>query len=167
MASVKLLKKTPKATPSNANFRQALGQFCTGVTVVTCRDVDGPKGMTANSFNSVSLNPPLVLWSAAKASRRFDTFAAADQFSIHVLQQAQRNISEAFVKDDAPFGTLEWQADSRQVPILPHCLARFDCHLHTQHDAGDHMIIVGHVDHFEAVGGRPLVFSQGGYTGLA
>ena len=147
----------------NANFRSALGCFATGVTIVTCRDGLVPKGIVANSFASVSLAPPLVLWSPAKASRRYAAFIAAQAFSIHILAQDQKHLSDAFAHNETPFDTLEWYSDARGVPVLSKCLARFDCHLHGQYDGGDHTILLGHVDHYQSEEGAPLVFSQGAY----
>ena len=163
MASAISLQNARAPNAHNADFRSALGCFATGVTIVTCRDGLVPKGIVANSFASVSLAPPLVLWSPAKASRRYAAFIAAQAFSIHILAQDQKHLSDAFAHNETPFDTLEWYSDARGVPVLSKCLARFDCHLHGQYDGGDHTILLGHVDHYQSEEGAPLIFSQGAY----
>ena len=163
MASAISLQNARDPKADNADFRSALGCFATGVTIVTCRDGLVPKGIVANSFASVSLAPPLVLWSPAKTSRRYAAFIAAQAFSIHILAQDQKHLSDAFAHNETPFDTLEWYSDARGVPVLSKCLARFDCHLHGQYDGGDHTILLGHVDHYQSEEGAPLIFSQGAY----
>lgn len=160
------LNTATTAEPNHMPLRTALGRFATGVTLVTCQGALGPIGITANSFASVSLDPPLVLWLPAKATRRYTDFVKARLFSIHVLDETQLSLSHAFAKNGSGFDGLVWEYDTRQVPILKHALARFDCHLHAQHDGGDHTIILGHVDHFETSDGQPLIFSQGSYNSL-
>ena len=105
MASAISLQNARDPNADNANFRSALGCFATGVTIVTCRDGLVPKGIVANSFASVSLAPPLVLWSPAKASRRYAAFIAAQAFSIHILAQDQKHLSDAFAHNETPFDT--------------------------------------------------------------
>ena len=163
MASAISLQNARDPNADNADFRSALGCFATGVTIVTCRDGLVPKGIVANSFASVSLAPPLVLWSPAKASRRYAAFIAAQAFSIHILAQDQKHLSDAFAHNETPFDTLEWYSDARGVPVLSKCLARFDCHLHGQYDGGDHTILLGHVDHYQSEEGAPLICSQVAY----
>lgn len=166
MSEANALKTAASADMDQMQLRRALGRFATGVTVVTCQGASGPIGITANSFASVSLYPPLVLWLPAKATRRYTDFVKARLFSIHVLDETQLSLSHAFAKNGSGFDGLVWEYDARQVPILKHALARFDCHLHAQHDGGDHTIILGHVDHFETSDGQPLIFSQGSYNSL-
>ena len=163
MASAISLQNTRDPNADNADFRSALGCFATGVTIVTCRDGLVAKGIVANSFARVSRAPPLVLWAPAKASRRYAAFIAAQAFSIHILAQDQKHLSDAFAHNETPFDTLDWYSDARGVPVLSKCLARFDCHLHGQYDGGDHTILLGHVDHYQSEEGAPLVFSQGAY----
>ena len=163
MASKISVQNTREPNTDSAGFRRALGCFATGVTIVTCRDGTIPKGIIANSFSSVSLTPPLVLWSAAKASRRYDAFVTAQVFSIHILAQDQTHLCDAFAQSETPFGELDWHLDARGVPVLSTCLARFDCQLQAQYDGGDHTILLGHVKHYQANAGAPLVFSQGAY----
>ena len=145
------------------DFRDALGRFATGITVVTIQGADGPMGFTANSFASVSLDPPLVLWSPAKTSSRYAVFAAAPHFSIHILGADQAHLSHRFVKGGTGFYGLEPATSAQGVPVIPGVLARFDCVQHATHDGGDHLIILGRVLHCITQEGAPLVFSQGGY----
>lgn len=145
-------------------FRNALGQFATGVTVVTCAGPDGtPIGITANSFASVSLDPALVLWSPAKSSSRHDLFVGAQNFAIHIMSATQTEICGGFVKNWSAFETLDWSADSNGTPLIDGCLARFECTQETCHDAGDHTIIIGRVHAAEMSTGDPLIFASGQY----
>ena len=166
MSTPSVLNTATASEPNHMPLRAALGRFATGVTVVTCQGASGPMGITANSFASVSLDPPLVLWLPAKATRRYAAFVQAASFSIHILEQTQLSISHAFARNGSGFDGLDWDYDEREVPILKRALSRFDCHLHAQHDDGDHTIIVGYVDHFTASDGQPVIFSQGGYQAL-
>jgi flavin reductase (DIM6/NTAB) family NADH-FMN oxidoreductase RutF len=144
-------------------FRAALGRFATGVTVVTAQGPDGPTGFTANSFASVSLDPPLVLWSPARASSRFAVFAQAPFYSIHVLGDAQGLLAARFIRGGDGFTGLDVVLSPDGVPVLTDVLARFDCTQHATHDGGDHLIIVGRVLRATLRDGAPLVFSQGNY----
>ncbi|MDO5529766.1 MAG: flavin reductase family protein [Paracoccus sp. (in: a-proteobacteria)] len=147
-------------------FRDALGQFATGVTVVTIASDAGPQGVTANSFAAVSLSPPLVLWSPGKFSRRHDIFAHAPAFSIHVLAEDQKHLADRFTKGGAQFEGLETGLSADGAPIIPGVLTRFDCLRETGHDAGDHTIVIGRVRHVARSEGRPLIFAQGVWGGL-
>lgn len=167
MASAVSLQNVREPNADSADFRSALGHYATGVTIVTCCDGMVPKGIVANSFASVSLVPPLVLWSPAKASRRHAAFVAAQAFSIHILAQDQKYLCDAFAHNETPFDKLDWHSDRWGVPILDVCLARFDCNLQAQYDGGDHTILLGHVNHYKVDSGVPLVFSQGGYNSSA
>lgn len=149
-------------------FRDALGRFATGVTVVTCRARDGrPLGMTANSFASLSLDPPLVLWAPARASMRFAAFEAAEQFAIHVLGEHQHPLGLCFSREGFDFEGCEWTAGAAGVPLIEHCLARFECTRHAVHEGGDHAIIVGRVRRVATGDGAPLIFARGSYGGFA
>ncbi|MDF0597447.1 flavin reductase family protein [Psychromarinibacter halotolerans] len=142
-------------------FRDALGRFATGVTVVTTDSEIGPLGITANSFASVSLDPPLVLWSPAKSSRRYEAFAEAKEFAIHVIGAEQAEISARFSRDGTAFEGCDWTPSDRGVPLLNGCLARFECQTEATHDGGDHRIVVARVLRASWRDGAPLVFSQG------
>ncbi len=146
---------------SARHFRNALGAFTTGVTVVTAQTANGPIGMTVNSFTSVSLDPPLVLWSPAKSSSRYQAFMAADHFAIHVLSAEQDLLSTRFTRGGLGFEQLPWQENSEGVPVIPGTLARFECALASRHDAGDHTLILGRVLRAAHREGEPLCFSRG------
>jgi flavin reductase (DIM6/NTAB) family NADH-FMN oxidoreductase RutF len=145
-------------------FRDALGRFATGVTVVTTSCPDGPVGITANSFASVSLDPPIVLWSIARHSSRFEAFANCERFAVHVLAADQLGLSRRFVRSDAAgFSGLQVETGAGGVPLLPGCLSRFECARLAAHDGGDHLIVVARVTAASLRDGEPLVFSRGGY----
>jgi flavin reductase (DIM6/NTAB) family NADH-FMN oxidoreductase RutF len=144
-------------------FRGALGSFVTGVTVVTTQGDEGPVAIVANSFASVSLDPPLVLWSPAKASRRFRHFADAPRFAIHVLAADQRDVCTAIVKSKTAISEVAMQLSACGMPIIDGALATFECTLQASHDAGDHIIVVGRVMKAHHRNGEPLVFHGGVY----
>lgn len=156
-------------TPERArDFRATLGRFSTGVTVVTCASARGPLGITVNSFASVSLDPPLVLWSAARSSARHDAFCAAERFAIHVLGAGQEDLASAFATRADAFDTVEWSESPEGLPLLATCAARFDCTRDAVHPGGDHSILVGRVE--GATLGpitEPLVFHLGRFGGFA
>lgn len=157
-----MLRFTPSPETSR-EFREALGRFATGVTVVTCQSDEGPVGITANSFASLSLDPPLVLWSPARASKRFASFEKAEHFAIHILADDQMNVCQGFARDGYDFGSFDWETNEENVPLLNGCLARFECLRHAVHDGGDHAIIVGRVLDAAVRDGAPLVFAKGAY----
>jgi flavin reductase (DIM6/NTAB) family NADH-FMN oxidoreductase RutF len=150
-------------------FRRALGSFATGVTIVTSRDPAGePLGLTANSFNSVSLDPPLVLFSLHRNAYSLKSFEESGFFAINILSDRQRHLSEAFARSL----TDKWRDVAYEVwdtgaPILSDALASFECLTHSTHDGGDHVIFVGRVQRLRASGeGHPLLYFRGGYCGL-
>lgn len=149
-------------------FRAALGTFTTGVTIITTRDADGaPVGVTANSFNSVSLNPPLVLWSLAKSARSLPAFSANPFFNVHVLSAAQEGLSGRFASQGTDkFDGIELDEGISNAPLLQQCTARFQCHTAFSYDGGDHLIFVGEVRAFDRSEQPPLVY-QGGQYALA
>lgn len=150
--------------PDNARaFRDALGRFGTGVTVITTLGPDGPVGMTANSFSAVSLDPPLVLWCPAKSSSRYPAFAAARHFAIHVLGDDQVELCRRFTRTGTDFAGLALGTGAGDVPILPGVLARFECELHATHEGGDHTIVVGRVITAAFRDGGPMLFHEGGF----
>lgn len=157
-------------TPGNETerqFRDALGSFATGVTVVTARTAEGPVGITANSFASVSLNPPLVLWSPARASGRFAAFLAARHYAIHILSAEQAPLCRHFTRAPNGFKGVEISENAHGVPLIEGCLARFECEQTGTHDGGDHMIILGRVSRVTRRAGAPLVFHAGHFQTLA
>lgn len=148
-------------------LRDALGCFATGVTLVTI-DVDGAgMGFVANSFSAVSLDPPLVLWSPSRASRRFRYFAKAQHFAIHILDRNAQGLIGRFGSNGAGFEGLTASRNDDGVPVLDGALARFDCQQHSTHDGGDHLIILGRVLRVSRCEGEPLIFSQGAYGAFA
>ncbi|NTJ41752.1 flavin reductase family protein [Agrobacterium larrymoorei] len=152
----------PDATTARS-FRNALGTFPTGVTVVTVDTPDGPTGMTVNSFSSVSLDPPLILWSPAKTSSRHDLFANAKHFVIHVLDAEQDSLCSRFTRGGLGFAELNWQSNPEGAPIIPGTLSRFECVQSSIYDAGDHSIIVGRVLRAAHREGEPLCFARGAF----
>lgn len=153
--------------PANPrDYRDALGRFATGVTIVTAQEAGGggPVGITVNSFASVSLDPALVLWSAARSSLRHAHFSGAQAFVIHVLAAGQADLASRFAKRGQGFEALEYELNDQGVPLLPNTLARFECLAEARHEGGDHTIIIGRVIRFSArSGGEPLVFAHGQY----
>ncbi|MCG8316922.1 MAG: flavin reductase family protein [Pseudomonadales bacterium] len=149
-------------------FRNALGQFATGVTVVTTKDQDGNKiGMTANSFSSVSLDPMLVLWSIAKTCKVFDQFNDAEHFAIHILKADQKEVSNQFASScDDRFSGIATNEGMTGVPVLDDYCALFECQLESRYEGGDHIILVGRVVNFENRGDSPLIFHAGRYADL-
>lgn len=156
--------------PSAATTRQlrdAFGRFATGVTVVTTGGRDHCVGMTANSFSSVSMDPPLVLWSPARASARHAAFAGAEHFAIHVLSNDQAGLAWSIAKSSTAFLDYELTLTPEGIPVLEHCLARFDCRRYALHEAGDHSIIIGEVIRATMRDGAPLAFYGGKQASLA
>ncbi len=152
-------------------FRQLLGCFPTGVAVITTNNADGrPVGLTCNSFSSVSLEPPLVLFSLRKASSLVPTFNASDAFAINILSQRQDELSGRFASSKIvdKFDGVAWRSGPLGMPIVEDCLASFECSVHARHDAGDHIIVIGEVKHMhEGSNDHALVFYKGAYRMLA
>jgi len=145
------------------DFRSALSCFATGVAVVTCLDgSDEPIGITISSFNSVSLDPPLVLWSIAKNAMSYEAFMNADYFAVSVLAMDQKDLSARFAKSgEDKFGGLHCRAGVGGAPILPEYAACFECSTEHRYDGGDHTIIVGRVLTLEDRESDPLIFYRG------
>lgn len=148
-------------------FRDALGCFGTGVTVVTAMTQRGPAAITANSFTSVSLEPPLVLWCLANDSTRYDAFARADSYAIHVMAEDQLDMAIGFARDGLDFSEADWAPGPDGTPILTRSLARFDCRATARHEAGDHLIIVGQVHGAMLCPGKGLMFKRGQFGDFA
>lgn len=147
-------------------FRDALGCYGTGVTVITAQSAHGPAGITANSFASVSLEPALVLWSLANDSARFRTFANTRHYAIHVMAEGQHAIAQRFALDGLDFDGVDWAPGLNGVPTLVGALARFDCEIQARHPAGDHLILVGQVLRATHRPGKGLMFKRGQYGGF-
>lgn len=133
--------------PSQSELRAALSQFATGVTIVTTLDGAGsPVGLTVNSFASVSLDPPLVLWSLAHTSHTLEAFRTCSHYAIHVLAGAQRELAQRFAARGVDrFAQQPYRTGWAGVPLLPDTLATFECRNHRMHPEGDHTIFVGEV----------------------
>ncbi len=165
--------------PSNSNpidpreLRDALSQFATGVTVITCFNEQGQAvGMTASSFNSLSLDPALVLWSIGKNSSNFEAFNRCSHFNIHILKHDQAPLAYQFAsKDQDRFSGVELLGEEatngeQGAPALADCLVRFECAMHANHDGGDHRLLIGEVLRLHSNDGEALAFYRGKFAGL-
>jgi 3-hydroxy-9,10-secoandrosta-1,3,5(10)-triene-9,17-dione monooxygenase reductase component len=150
----------------STRFRTVLGQFCTGVAVVTGHDGAVPVGFACQSFAALSLDPPLVLFCPGKNSRSWPVIEAAGCFAVNVLADSQREVSTVFGAPGADkFAGLDWTPAPSGAPLLTGSLTWVDCALETVHDAGDHYVVVGRVTALgEVRDERPLLFHRGGYT---
>ena len=153
----------------SAKLRQAFGHFATGVTIITTRGADGkPIGMTVNSFASLSLEPPLVLWSLARASVNFDVFHDATHFAVHVLDTGQSPLARQFATRDLDrFLGVTTTPCASGVPRLSEYHACFECETHARYDGGDHSIIVGRILEIDERPGDPLLFYRGRFAKIA
>lgn len=154
------------ASDNGRLLRDAFGRFATGVTIVTTQGRDGCIAITANSFSSVSMDPPLVLWSPARSSSRYPAFVGAQHYAIHVLGAEQEALAFAVARDQGALPRDKLELNDDGVPVIPNCLARFDCVRHAVHEAGDHAIIVGQVLQAHLRDGNPLAFFGGKVTRL-
>lgn len=154
------------ANLDSTEFRNALGQFATGVTVITSIDSDGqPVGVTASSFNSVSLEPPLVLWSLAKNSGSLAAYQESGHFCVHVLASTHEQLSQRFAsRGTDKFAGVGWTSGVGSVPLLPDYAAQFQCKTTYQYEGGDHVIFVGEVLEYQVRDVQPLVFHKGRYA---
>ena len=154
---------------STNELRKALGQFATGVTVVTTRAADGtPDGITVNSFASVSLDPPLVLWCLGRGAASFDTFRMASQHLINVLSADQAELARHFATRGAKrFDGVGWSPTDTGLPRLDGCIGWFEVGIRSRYEEGDHLILVGRIESYEVVPGRPLLFHNSQFAELA
>ena len=146
-------------------FRQCLGTYATGVTIVSAMTDAGPVGMTANSFSSLSLNPPLISWSIGRNARSFAAFCAADAFAVNILSQEQLALAQRFsspVSDK--FAGVEWTTGENGSPLMSNSIAQIECRREWIADAGDHILIVGSVQRFSTIEAQPLLFLQGRFA---
>jgi len=152
--------------PNPHEFRNALGQFATGVTIVTTTDGEAnPVGVTASSFNSVSLDPPLILWSLAKTAHSMPAYQSSGGFNVHVLASHQSDLSNQFARpSDDKFAGVEWSHCEQGFPLLPEFAALFRCKTHFQYEGGDHIIFVGEVIDYQSHDFPVLVFHGGRYA---
>jgi flavin reductase (DIM6/NTAB) family NADH-FMN oxidoreductase RutF len=153
------------SVPTLPTLRSALGRFTTGVTLITCLDAAGQRvGLTANSFNALSLDPPLVLWSLRQASPSLDAFSQASHFAVNVLSEAQIELSRRFASSlPDKFGAGAWNSGQGGAPVLTGAAAVFECERVSQQEAGDHVLFIGRVLRFSDAALPPLVFHAGRY----
>lgn len=158
---------SPKARPpsfSPPEFRVALGRFATGVTIVTARADDGRLvGLTANSFNSVSMEPPLVLWSLSRAAGSLAAFSAGSYYAINILAADQKELAERFAtRGSDRWSDLSFSEGAGGAPLLTGAAATFECFNRSRYDEGDHVIFVGEVERCShRAGASPLLFHGG------
>lgn len=152
-----------------AEFRRALGAFVTGVTVVTTIQPDGsPRGFTANSFTSVSLDPPLILVCIAKTASSYAVFSDTSRFAVSVLAEDQKHVSGVFASKAADkFVQVGWSTRKTGVPVVDGASASFDCQTHDVVDAGDHIILIGRVVDFVHTSSSPLGYCRGAYVNFS
>jgi 3-hydroxy-9,10-secoandrosta-1,3,5(10)-triene-9,17-dione monooxygenase reductase component len=149
-------------------LRAALGRFATGVTIITCVGGGGERiGLTANSFNALSLEPPLVLWSLRRSSPRLAAFESATHFAINVLAETQVELSRRFAAPQASGGKFDeggaWTSGLGGAPVLAGCAAVFECEKVAAHEGGDHRLYIGRVLRLADIAVAPLVFQGGRY----
>lgn len=166
----------PFHTPATLKLRQALGDFATGVTIITARGADGRlTGMTANSFASVSLLPPLVLWNLSLGSPSVPVFESCTHYAVNILATDQASLSQRFARrSEDKFKGLKCRAGAGGSALIPGCIAWFECRVVARHPAGDHIIMVAEVEKFRRASRRagecalpePLLFHHGKYKSL-
>lgn len=172
--------KQTNSNPIEARtLRDALGQFPTGVTVITCFDAEGnATGMTASSFNALSLDPALVLWSIGKNSSNFDAFNHCSHFNIHILKHDQGALAYQFAsKEGDRFANVELENPAllnsklhnfpQRAPALSDSLVRLECAMHANHDGGDHRLLIGRVEKLQHNDGEAIAFYRGKFAGLS
>ena len=148
------------------DFREVVGAFATGVTVVTSRVGESHAGMTLNSFTSVSLDPLIVLVSFAHGTRTLEMVRRSNRYAVNVLHRRQRDVALAFAKPGAPFPPGFTIVDPAGYVAVMHALAILRCEVVATHVAGDHDLVLGEVVDFEGSGGEPLIFHRGAFGGL-
>jgi flavin reductase (DIM6/NTAB) family NADH-FMN oxidoreductase RutF len=154
-------------TVTPRDFRFALGQYATGVAVITALEEDRPIGLTVNSFASVSLDPPLVLWCIDKGSPLCAAFSNADHYAVHVLEESQQSVSRLFADDSADkFAGLDVRRGIHGLPLLDTHIALLQCEVVNRHEAGDHLILIGEVLDIQHQQGDPMLFFSGDYRVL-
>jgi flavin reductase (DIM6/NTAB) family NADH-FMN oxidoreductase RutF len=147
-------------------FRDALAQFATGVTIVCTRAPNGRYvGFTANSFNSVSLDPPLILWTIAAGSASLAAFESAERYAVNVLSSEQADLARRFSRPHSDrFAGVAHRLGWSDAPLIDGCVAWLECRHHARHAAGDHVVFVGEVVTVERARGHALIFHQGRFT---
>jgi flavin reductase (DIM6/NTAB) family NADH-FMN oxidoreductase RutF len=152
-------------TPDDRRFRDVFGHFATGVTIITAMDDDEPVGMAANSFTSLSLDPPLVLFCVAHSSSTWPRIESAGMFAVNILGEGHEELCRLFAQKGADrFSATPWRQGVSGAPVLEEAIAYIDCRFEAEHPGGDHKIIVGRVlDVDVREDARPLLFYRGGY----
>ncbi|WP_448030681.1 flavin reductase family protein [Bradyrhizobium liaoningense] len=147
------------------DFRNALGTYATGVTIITAAAPDGkPYGLTCNSFASVSLNPPLVLWSLVVYSSSLTIFQNASHFTVNVLGASQQALANKFAKSsDDKFAGVDWTPGLGNAPVLAESVANFQCRSVNRYYGGDHVIFLGAVEAYTYNAKEPLLFARGAF----
>lgn len=146
-------------------FRRSLGQFATGVTVMTASNGEQLLGMTVNSFAALSLEPPLVLWSIRRESGALQAFQAAGHFAVNVLAANQVELSNRFASSKGDkFADTPWTRGLHGAPLLHGAIAHMECVLHEVVEGGDHLLLIGRVERYARFAGEPLLFTQGRYA---
>jgi flavin reductase (DIM6/NTAB) family NADH-FMN oxidoreductase RutF len=147
------------------DFRNALGTYATGVTIITAAGTDGkPYGLTCNSFASVSLNPPLVLWSLVLYSSSLSVFQNAGHFAVNVLGASQQALANTFAKSsEDKFVGVEWTPGVGNAPLIKDSVANFQCRAVNRYYGGDHVIFLGAVEAYAYNRSEPLLFARGEY----
>lgn len=153
-------------TFDSGEFRETVGQFATGVTVLSLATSEGVHGMTANSFTSVSLDPPLILVCVDKANTTHQLIRETNKFAVNILSAEQENIARWYAGQRQEFVQPNWQFDVAESPVLEGTLAWLDCALEHVYDGGDHTIYVARVNKLSTSNGEPLVFFRGRFTSL-
>jgi 3-hydroxy-9,10-secoandrosta-1,3,5(10)-triene-9,17-dione monooxygenase reductase component len=156
----------PMSGFDSARFRQVLGHFPTGVTVVTAAGAEGPAGLTIGSFTSVSLDPPLVGFLPGKGSSSWPAIEQAGAFCVNVLTVEQGEICWRFARDEAKFEGIGWEPSPSGAPILDGVLAWIDCTVEEVVDAGDHWFVLGRVQAMDARDANPMLFFRGKLGGF-
>jgi flavin reductase (DIM6/NTAB) family NADH-FMN oxidoreductase RutF len=150
------------------NFKKSMANFVTGITVITTTFEDKPIGITVNSFNSVSLEPSLILFSLEKKSARYAKFINQKFFTVNILSESQKNLSELFAwHKEVDWKIIKWHhSKNNDCPILDNCSAYLDCEIYQIHEGGDHSIIVAKVINSEALDFDPLIYHRRKYKKL-
>jgi flavin reductase (DIM6/NTAB) family NADH-FMN oxidoreductase RutF len=157
------------AADNGREFRNALGRYATGIAVITLKTPSGELlGLTVNSFNSVSLTPPLVVWSLANTSSALAAFEASEYYAINVLAADQEELSQRFAsRREDRFAGLTLESGLGGAPLLPGSSARFQVRNTIRHAGGDHVVFIGEVEHFDYRDSDPLIYFGGAYRQLA
>ena len=163
------MSQNPAADDFPRNFRNALGMFATGITVVTMRTPTGELiGLTVNSFNSVSLDPPLVVWSLSSNLPSLKLFEECEYYAINVLAADQEAVSQRFASRMGDrFAGLGFDHGLGGAPLLHGCCARFECRNTTRHAGGDHVVFISEVVRFDRTPSEPLIYFGGSYRHLS